>query len=86
MPLEPKEVHEYLKEIQPFPYHVYNCDDIGFNLNGLWHRVVYTYKFFTGRRIRKYQKVDTPPLWFIAMIFTISDVQCFMPPVIFHQA
>ena len=42
MNLDPKTVPKYLKEIQPFPYQVWNCGEIGFDPNGLWLRVVYT--------------------------------------------
>ena len=56
MPLDLKTVPKYLKEIQPHPYQVCNCDEIGFDPNGLWLRVVYTYKLFTGKRNWKPQK------------------------------
>ena len=51
MPLDPKIVPKDLKEIQPRPSQVWNCDEIGFDTNGSWLRVVCTYKFFTGKRI-----------------------------------
>ena len=55
MPLDPKNVPEDLKEIQPRPSQVRNCDEIGFDTNVSWLIVVCTYKFFTGKRNWKYQ-------------------------------
>ena len=43
MPLDPKTVPKDLKEIQPRPSHVWNCDEIGFNTNGSWIRVICTF-------------------------------------------
>ena len=51
MPLDPKTVPEDLKEIQPRPSQVWNCDEIGFDPNGSWLKVIYTYKFFTVQHI-----------------------------------
>ena len=36
MPLGPETVPKDLKEIQPRPSQVCNCDDIGFDTNGPW--------------------------------------------------
>ena len=55
MPLEPKTVAKDLKEIQPCPSQVWNCDEIVFDPNGSWLKVICTYKFFTGQRIWKSQ-------------------------------
>ena len=40
MPLDPKNVPEDLKEIQPRPSQVRNCDEIGFDTNVSWLIVV----------------------------------------------
>ena len=53
MNLEPKTVPKDLKEIQPCPSQVWDCDEIGFDPNGSWLRLIYTYKFFTWKRIWK---------------------------------
>ena len=42
MPLDPKTVPEDIKEIQPRPSQVWNCDEIGFGPNVSWIRVVCT--------------------------------------------
>ena len=86
MNLDPKLVPKDLKEIQPHPSQVWNCDEIGFDLNGSWIRVVCTYKLFTGKHIWKYQTGERAPFWCTALIFTRSDGQCFVPPMIVHQA
>ena len=51
MPLDPKTVPKDIKYIQPRPSQVWNWDEIGFDPNGSWLKVVCTYKFFTGQRI-----------------------------------
>ena len=86
MPLDTKIVPEELKEIQPHPYQVWNFDEIGFDPNGSWLRVVCTYKLFTGRYIWKYQTGERSPFWCTDLIFTIAYVQFFVPPVIIQQA
>ena len=53
MPLDPKTVPKYLKEIQPHPSQVWNFDEIGFDPNGSRLRVVYTYNLFMGKHIWK---------------------------------
>ena len=40
-----------LQDIQPLTLQVWNCDDIGFDLNGNWNNMVCTYKFFRGDRL-----------------------------------
>ena len=86
MPLNPKTVPKDLKEIQPRPSQGWNCEEIGFDPNGYWLNVVCTYKFFTGKRIWKSQIGERAPFWCTSLIFTRADGQCFVPPIIVHQA
>ena len=44
-----------LNQIQPRASKVWNCDEIGFEPNGKWHRVVCTYKFFQGGEIGRWK-------------------------------
>ena len=44
-----------LHQIQPRATQVWNCDEIGFDPNGKWHKIVCTYKFFQGERMCKVQ-------------------------------
>ena len=37
-----------LHQIQPKATPVWNCDEIGFDPNGKWRKVVCTYKYFQG--------------------------------------
>ena len=37
-----------LHQIQPRATQVWNCDEIGFDLNNKWHKVVCTYMYFQG--------------------------------------
>ena len=48
IPLDPKTVPEDLEDIQPHPYHIWNCENIGFDPNRSWIKLVCTYKIFTG--------------------------------------
>ena len=59
---------------------------IGFDPHGSWLKIVFTYKFFTGQRIWKYQTGERAPFWCTDLIFTGADGRCFMPPMIVHQA
>ena len=86
MPLDPNTVPKDLKYIQPRPSQVWNCNEIGFDTNGSWLRVVCTYKYFTGKRIWKPQIEERSPFCCTDLIFTKADYQCFMTPVIIHEA
>ena len=44
-----------LHQIQPRATQVWNCDEIGFEPNGKWHKVVCTYKYFKSNRMWKAQ-------------------------------
>ena len=55
MPLDPKTVPKCLKEIQPRPSQVFNCDEIGFDANESWLILVCTYNVFTGKHMCKSQ-------------------------------
>ena len=81
-----QEVPPYLKDIQPFPSQVYNFDDILFDMNGIWCNMVCTYKLFTGERIWRRQTCERAPFWYIALIRTYNNEQCFVPPVLMHQS
>ena len=86
MPLDPKIIPEHLKEIQPRPSQVWNCYDVGFDANGSWRTVVWTYKLFTEYRMWRTRIGERAPLLCTALIFTRFGGQCFMPPVIFYLA
>ena len=88
MPIETKTVTtipEDLDDIQTQPPQVWNCDKIGFDPNGSWRKVVYNYKFFTGDRMCRIQIGEISPLCCTDLIFSRSNDQCFIPPVIVFQ-
>ena len=75
-----------LNEIQPRGTQVWNCDEVGFDPNGRWNKVICTSKFFQGERMWKMQNEERAPLWCTLLVFTRGDGQCFVPPIILHQS
>ena len=47
-----------LNGIQPRATQVWKYDEIGFDPNGRWNKVIYTYKLFQGERMWKVQTVE----------------------------
>ena len=86
MPLDPEKLPRDLKEIQPCPSQFCNFDEIGFDTNGSWLRVVCTYKFLAGERIWKSQTGERSHFLCTSLFFSRAYDQCFMPPMIVHQA
>ena len=37
-----------INDIHPRATQVWNCDEVGFDPNGIWSKVICTYKFFQG--------------------------------------
>ena len=63
-----------------------NCDEIGFDPNSKWHKVVCNYKLFKGKIMWKVQTGERAPFCCTLLVFTRAYGQCFMPPVVVHQA
>jgi hypothetical protein len=74
-----------LEDIQPRSDQVWNCDEIGFDPNGKWHRIVCTYKWSPSEKIWKTQTGERAPFWVTILFFTRADGQCFIPPTVVHQ-
>ena len=81
MPMQPKipldpttvtTVPEDLKDIQPRPSQVCNCDEIGFNTNGSWRKLVCIYKLLTGDRVCRTHTEEISPFFYTAFIFAIG--------------
>ena len=53
-----------LADIQLRSTQVQNCDQFGFDTNGRWNKVIYTYKLFQGERIWKVKTGEQTPLSF----------------------
>ena len=75
-----------LSDIQPRATQVWNCGEVGFDPNIRWNEVVCTHKFFQGERMWKVQTGERSPLWCTLPVFTRAYGQCFMSPIIVHQA
>ena len=61
-----------------------NCDEILFNPNRSWYRILYTYKFFTGDKMWRTHAGERAPFWLTALIFACAGGLCFVSPVMFH--
>ena len=44
-----------INKIQPNSMQVWNCNEIGFDTNGKWHKVICTYKFLPREYMWKMQ-------------------------------
>ena len=75
-----------LHQIQPRATKMWNCDEIWFDPKGKWHKGMCTYKFIQGEIMWKVQTGKSAPLWCTLILFTRADGQCFMPPIVVHQA
>ena len=58
-----------LHQIQPRATQVRNYDEIGFEPNGKWNKVVCTYILFQGEIMWKVQTGERAPLWFPYLYF-----------------
>ena len=85
LPVKIQEVPPNPQDIQSRPYKVWNYDKIWFDPNGNWNKIVCTYKFFTGGRLWRTHNGERAPFCCTALIFTRSDGQCFIPPVVVHR-
>ena len=63
-----------LHQIQSRATQVWNCDEIGFDPNGKWRKVVCTYELFQGERMRKAQTVERAPLWLVHLTCIPQDL------------
>ena len=75
-----------LHQIQPRANWVCNRDEIGFDPNGKCHKVVCNYKFFQREIIWKVQTGGSSTFWCTLSLLTRNGWQCFMPPIVVHQA
>ena len=59
-----------INDIQPRATQVWNWDEVGFDTNGIWSKVICTYKFFQDERMCKVQTGEWAPLWCTLIVFT----------------
>ena len=62
-----------LQDIHPRLLQLWNFEEIGFDTNGTWKKMVCTYKFFTGDRIWRTQTGEKAPFWCTSPIFNRAD-------------
>ena len=74
-----------LNDIQPRATQVWNCDEVGFDPNGRWSKVICTYKFFQGEQKWKVKTGERSSFWCTLLVFTQADGECFTPPIIVHR-
>ena len=74
-----------INKIQPISIQVWNCDEICFDANGKWHKVICTYRLLPGEKNWKVQIVDQLPFLFTLIVFTSDGGKCFILTILFHQ-
>ena len=74
-----------LHQIQPRANQVRNCDEIGFDPNGKWQKVVRNYKFFQEEIMWKVQTGERAPFWCTLIVLTRAGGQWFIHPTVVHQ-
>lgn len=74
-----------LDNIQLRPSQVWNCDEIGFDPNGKWYKIINTYKWCNTDQVWKARAGERAEYWCTLLIFTRADGQCFFPPVVVHK-
>ena len=79
-------VPDDLDDILPRADQVWNCDEIGIDPNGKWHKIVNTYKFCQVEKVWKTLDGERAPFWCTVLFFTRADGQCFIPPTLVHQS
>ena len=85
LPVKLQVVTPNLWDIQPHPLQVWHCDEILFDPNGNWNKMVRTYKFFTDDRIWSTHTGERAPFCCTALIFKCTGGKCFIFPVVVHH-
>ena len=75
-----------INHIQPIATQLWNCDEVLYDPNGRWHKVICTYNFFQGERMWKVKTGERSLFWCTLLVFTQAGGKCFMPSIIVHQA
>ena len=78
-------IPEDFNQIQPRADQVWNCDEIGFDPNGKWDKIVCTHKWCTSEKLWKTRTGERAPFWVSILTFVRADGQCHVPPAICHQ-
>ena len=59
-----------LNDIQPRATQIWKFDEIGFDPNGRWNKVICTYKFFQGKLMLNVKTGEQTPFWCTLLVFT----------------
>ena len=74
-----------LNDIQPRATQIWKFDEIGFDPNGRWNKVICTYKFFQGELMLNVKTGEQTPFWCTLLVFTWSEGKWFIPLIIVYQ-
>ena len=85
-PRQPTRVPPYFQDIQHFPSQVWNFDEILFDMNVIWCKMVWTYKLFMGDKVCRSHTCEKSPFCCTAFICTCVNEQCFFSPVWVQQS
>ena len=77
---------EWLAKILPRPDQIWNADEVGFDPNGSWLKIVCTFLWCMKQKIWITQTGERAPFWVSFLFFTRADGQCFIPPTIVHKS
>ena len=59
--------------IQKIATQVWNCNGVGFDPNGRWSKVIFTYKSFQGERMWTVQAREQEKFWCKLLVFKRAD-------------
>ena len=62
-----------INDIQPRATQLWNCNEVGFDPNGMWHKVICAYKLFQGELMWKVKTGERAPLWCTLLVFARAD-------------
>lgn len=79
-------VPDDLDDIQPRADQIWNADEIGFDPDGKWDRVVCTFKWCMSDKLWMTKTGEKAPFWVSMLYFVRADGMCHLPPTICHKS
>jgi hypothetical protein len=77
-------VPDDLDDIQPRADQIWNADEIGFDPDGKWDRVVCTFKWCMSNKLWMTKTGEKAPFWVSMLYFVRADGMCHLSPSICH--
>jgi len=74
-----------LADVMPRADQVWNVDEIGFDPNGKWERIINTHKWCVTDKAWKTKTGEHAPFWVSMLYFIRADGQAFVPPTVVHK-